>query len=134
MINKPKDIIEQKENPIGTLTLRCDNIITFEPNGKSTTTNIDILKNDVVIFLEWTKDGKMGLLSDNRTLKSLESEERVFIQKNLDKFCNKFAMVVDSGISYYLFNIFQLFNKPTIPMKAFKDPKIALKWLQEKQA
>ena len=131
MINKPRDIKVQTENEIGTLTLRTDNIITFEPFESSRTTNIEILKKDVILFLEWTKNGKMGFLSDNRSIKTLETEEREFIKENLEKFCNKFAMVVDSGISYYIFNIMLLFNRPSIPMKAFKDPLLALKWLQE---
>jgi len=133
VINKPIDIKEQKENEIGILTLRVDNIITFEPNGVKNTTNLEILKKDVILFLDWTKDNKMGFLSDNRTLKSLESEERAFIQNNIERFCNKFAMVVETGMSYYIFNVFQLFNRPSIPMKAFKDCESALKWLQEKQ-
>jgi len=115
MINKPIDIKEQKENEIGVLTLRLDNIITIEPNGIKNTTNIEILKKDVVIFLDWTKGEKMGFLSDNRTLKILEAKERAYIQDNLEKFCNKFAMVVETGMSYYIFNIFRLFNRRQYP-------------------
>ncbi len=129
-INKDTDIDKCVHNPIGRICLRHDKILTFEPNNGETKTNVDILKADTKIFLEWTKGGKLPLISDNREIKELGAEERIYMQENLDKFCSKFALIVNDGLSSYFFNILKLFTKPNVKMKAFKNIDKALEWLK----
>ena len=131
MINQDKDISICIPNPIGRICLRKDNILTFEPNAEARKTNIDILKHDLAYYKEWTKDGKLPMVSDNRTLKEMDDKERRYIQEQLPTFCSKMAILVDNGLSIFLFNMMCLFNKPDVPMKMFREPNKALDWLRE---
>ena len=132
MINRDKDISICIPNPIGRICLRNDNILTFEPNSDARKTNIDILKHDLAYFKEWTKNGQLPMISDNRNLKEMSASERVYIQEQLPIFCSKMAILVDNGLSMFFFNIMCHLNKPDIPMKMFKDSDKAIEWLKEK--
>lgn len=132
MVNEAKDIAIEIPNEIGRICLRKDNIITFEPSPEATKTSVDILKHDLVYFMTWSKDGQLPMISDNRNLKEMTSEERRFIQEKLPVFCSKMAILVDNGLSIFFFNVMCYLNKPDIPMKMFKNPEKAFAWLREK--
>lgn len=131
-INKETDKLKNYYNPIGEICLRKDRILTFEPNKNVTQTNINVLKSDLVTFIEWTKDsGPLPFLSDNRPLKQMSSEERLFIQAKVPLFASKIAIIVSGGLSSFFYNIMAHLNKPEIPMKAFTDINKAFIWLKE---
>ncbi len=132
MINEDKDISISIPNDIGRICLRKDNIITFEPKPGATKTSLDILKHDLSYFKEWTREGRLPMISDNRTLKEMNDSERRYIQEQLPVFCSKMAIIVDNGLSTFFFNIMCYLNKPDIPMKMFKNPDKAFTWLKEK--
>lgn len=131
MINRPDQIKEQKHSEVGILTLRKDGIITFQPKEGKTEHYIEAMKIEFNIMLDWTKGETCGFLSDNRNLKKFESDVKVFAQKNVDKFANRFALIVQSGISSFLTNFFIHLNRPPIPVKTFTSPEKALEWLRE---
>lgn len=134
MINKKEDILKSHINEIGEIALRKDNILTFTGgNTGATKTSIEILSADVVFFKEWTKEtGPLPFLSDNRQLKQLTQEERIYIQSKVPIFASKFAILVKGGLSTFFFNIMSHLNPPIIPMKAFTDIDKAFAWLKQK--
>jgi hypothetical protein len=134
VINKKEDILKSHENKIGVIALRKDNILTFTGgNTGATRTSIEILSADVEFFKAWTKEsGPLPFLTDNRQLKQLSKEERIYIQSKVPIFASKFAMLVKGGLSTFFFNVMAHVNTPVIPMKAFTDIDKAFEWLKEK--
>lgn len=132
MINSELDKLKSHTNAIGEICLRKDNVLTFTPNKVAKKTSIDILKKDLVIYMEWTKPtGPLPFLSDNRTLKQMSAEERIYIQSKVPLFASKLAILVSSGLSTFFFNIMSYLNPPEIPMKAFSDVDKAFEWLKK---
>lgn len=131
MLNSPKEILEQKTSDVGIVSLRKDGIITFEPKEEKTTHTLEAMKVELDIFQDWAGDKKLGFLSDNSTLKKFDADIRVYAQKHLPLFCDKFALIISSGISSFLTNIFIHLNRPKVPIKTFTNKKEALKWLKE---
>jgi len=124
-------IINRHTNEIGEICLRSDNILTFIPNKIAKSTNIEVMKGDLERFIDWTKKtGPLPFLSDNRTLKQMNSEERLYIQSKLPLFASKIAVLVKGGLSSYFFNLMSYLNKPEISMKSFTDADKALNWLK----
>lgn len=132
MVNKAEDIAIEIPNEIGRICLRKDEIITFEPSPEATKTSVKILAHDFTYFQEWTKDKRLPMISDNRTLKEMNDAERRYIQEKLPIFCSKMAILVDNGLSIFFFNVMCYLNKPDIPMKMFKNEIKAFEWLKDK--
>ena len=99
-----KDISIAIPNSIGLICLRKANIIKLKPNSDARKTSIDILKHDLEYFKQWTKDGRLPMVSD-KTLKEMTGSERTYIQEQLPVFCSKTAILLDNGISTFYFNI-----------------------------
>ena len=131
MLNNTEDIAQHETSEVGIISLRKDRIITFEPREGQTTHRIEVMKYELDIFKEWAGSDRLGFLSDNRKLKKFDSDLRVYAQENLPLFCNKFALIIASGISSFLTNIFIHLNRPPIPVKTFTNKSDALKWLKE---
>jgi hypothetical protein len=130
MLNSPKEIADQKFSDVGILTLRNDGIITFEPKEGKIEHELEAMKVELEIFKEWASGKKLGFISDNRTLKKFDAEVRIYAQQQLPFFCNKFALIISSGISSFLTNIFIHMNRPKVPVKAFTNKEDAVKWLK----
>ena len=132
MLNLPEEISLQEKSKVGSITLRKDSIITFEPIPGVHTHTIESMKHELDIFKTWAGENRLGFLSDNKNLKKFDAEIRVYAQQNLPLFCSKFAIIVASGISSFLTNIFIHINRPEIPVKAFSNKQDALNWLKSK--
>ena len=133
MNNSSSTILKRHKNEMGEICLRTDNILTFIPDGIAKSANIEVMKGDLEKFIEWTeKTGPLPFYTDNRTLKQMSYEERVYIQAKLPLFASKIAIIVKGGLSSYFYNIMSYLNKPEIPMKAFTDSERAFNWLKEK--
>lgn len=128
--NKKEDIVEQKFSEVGILTLRKDDIITFEPKEGKLEHNVESMKVELDIFKDWAKEKKLFFISDNRTLKRFDNDVREYAQEHLPFFCKKFALLVSSGISSFLTNMFIYVNRPPVPTKTFTSPEEAIKWLK----
>lgn len=132
MINLKTNLIKSQSNHVGEISLRKDNILTFVPHSFATKTDLDTLKSDLKTYIEWTKStGPLPFLSDNRNMKHLSTQERLYIQQNIHLFASKIAIIVNGGLSTFFFNIMTHLNPPRVPMKAFSDTEKALKWLKE---
>jgi hypothetical protein len=129
MLNQLEEIADQKTSDVGIISLRKDGIITFEPKKGKTAHTIEAMCYEIEIFKIWAGDKKLPFLSDNRNLKNFENDIRVYAQNNLPIFCNRFALIVNSGISSFLTNMFIYINKSGVPTKAFKTKEEAIKWL-----
>lgn len=130
MLNNQQDIKEQATSDVGILSLRNDDIITFEPKEGKTTHTLKAMKEELEIFQNWAGDRKLGFISDNRTMKKFDADIRIYAQQHLPLFCNRFALIISSGISSFLTNMFIYINKPQVPIKIFTTTEEALKWLK----
>lgn len=131
MLNKPDEIKEQKTSDVGILSLRNDGIITFEPKEGKTNHTLEAMKIELDIFQNWAGDRKLGFISDNRTLQQFDADIREYAQQHLHLFCDKFALIISSGISSFLTNLFMYINKQEVPVKAFTNKEDAIKWIKE---
>ena len=134
MFNNQNDIKEQTTSDVGIITLRKDDIITFEPKEGKTTHTLEAMKQELNIFQEWASEKKLGFISDNRAMKKFDTDIRVYAQQHLPLFCNRFALIISSGISSFVTNMFLYLNRPEIPVKAFTNKEDAIKWLKEENA
>ena len=131
MFNNQEDIKDQKTSDVGIISLRNDGIITFEPKKGKTTHTLEAMKFELDIFQKWAGDNKLGFISDNRNLKRFDSDVRVYAQQHLHLFCNKFALIISSGISSFLTNMFIYINKPKVPVRAFTSREEAINWIKD---
>jgi hypothetical protein len=130
MLNNPSDILEQESSNVCDLHLRKDGIVTLEPKEEMAVQTIESMEMDFDIFKNWTKEEKKGFLVDARKFKKFDSEARVYAQKNSPLFFNKYAIVIKSGTSSFLGNMFMHLTKPEIPTKLFSNKIDALEWLK----
>lgn len=131
MFNEQNEILDQKTSSVGIISLRKDRIITFEPKKGTHTHTLEAMKYELNVFKEWAGDDKLGFISDNRTLKKFDSDVRVYAQQHLPLFCSRFALIISSGASSFLTNMFIYINRPEIPIKAFTTKEAALNWLKQ---
>lgn len=78
-------------------------------------------------------DGKrVPVLSDLRQVTKTNKEVRgIFASEYITRCCKATAIIVSSGFSKVIGNIFLMANKPPYPAKLFTDPKKAKKWLKQ---
>ena len=130
MLNTPEEILEQKFSEVGILSLRKDTILTFEPKPGKTEQTLDSMKSDFEIFKNWTDGKKHGFLVDGRRFKKFDAEVRAYAQRQTPLFSNKYAIIITSGTSSFLANMFIYLNRPTIPTKTFTLKENAINWLK----
>jgi len=116
----------------GIVSLRTDGILTFKPHKGVEIISTESMKEDLDAFIKLTDNKKIPFLSDNRTLNDFTSDQKSYMQEKIPVFCSKFAILIDGGISVFFFNMFQLFYKPDVIVKAFKNKESAINWLKEK--
>jgi hypothetical protein len=133
MFNSSEEILEQKFSEIGILSLRKDNILTFEPKPGKTEQTLDSMKTDLDILKSWASGKKYGFLVDSRRFKKFDSDARVYAQKHSPQFANKFAIIIASGTSSFLANMFIYINRPIIPTKTFINKEKAIIWLNNNE-
>jgi len=124
-------ILKSQSNKVGEISLTSENILTFIPHSNTSKTNLEVLKNDLKTYIEWTKTtGPLPFLSDNRTLKHMTTDERLYVQSKIHLFASKGAIIINGGLSTFFFNLMMHLNQPRIPMKAFSDIDKAYEWLK----
>jgi hypothetical protein len=130
MLNSTEEILEQKLSEVGILSLRKDDILTFEPKLDKTEQTLVSMKTDLDILIEWADGKKYGFLVDSRRFKKFNSDARVYAQKHTPLFAHKYAIIISSGTSSFLANLFLYMNRPSIPTKTFTTKDSALNWLK----
>lgn len=129
MLNTTEEIKEQKFSELGILTFRNDEILTFEPKPGVKEQTVESMKMDFEILKEWACDRKFGFLVDSRSFKKFDSDVRVYAQEKAPLFADMYAIIISSGMSSFLANMFIYMNKPVIPTKTFTTKEKALTWL-----
>ena len=82
--------------------------------------------------LVFTNGEKRPYLSDVRKVKKTTREARlVFASEVSAQACKAVALIIGSGISKIMGNIFMKFNKPLYPTKIFTNEEQAKKWLKQ---
>lgn len=130
MLNLPEEIAEQKFSDVGVLSYRKDDIITFELQDGEDKQTLDSMKKDLDIFKEWANGDKLGFVVDSRKFKKFGSEARLYAQEHTPYFSCKYAIIISSGMSSFLANMFIYINRPTIPTKTFTSKEDAINWIK----
>lgn len=124
------EIIKSVQLDFGTIELRSDDILTFEPAKGITTVN----KDQLVIMLENLIEISNGVpkpfITDNRNVKSFGFEERDYVAKNIHLFATASAILEDSFVIRFITHTIVTMFKPQIPMKMFKTKESAIEWLR----
>lgn len=127
----PINITKYKELDFGTISLRSDDILTFEPTENITTLNkdeLEIMLNELLILGE----GKpKPFFSNNKQMQSLGTEEREFIGSTIHQFASKSAIIENSPMVRFITHMIVHFYKPAVPMKMFKKETDAIEWLKQ---
>jgi len=122
---------EKFSTKIGEIYLREDGIIVFVPFDGVQTVDMESMIYNLDKFMIWAKDKPLPFLSDNRKIKQIDPKIREFVQSKLPLFCSKHAIIVNNGLSQFLFNIFLHLNRPEVPIRSFKNFDKAYAWLKE---
>ena len=130
MLNLPEEIAEQKLSDVGVLSYRKDKIITFELQEGKTKQTLDSMKKDLAFFKEWANDEKLGFIVDSRRFKKFGAEARIYAQQQTPSFSSKYAIIISSGMSSFLANMFIYMNRPAIPTKTFTSKEDAINWIK----
>lgn len=96
-------------------------------------TQINLEKSKSVIRLrhEISNNQNQYWCYDIRNLKSMDLESRKYADKHGQEFLNACAVIVNSPVTQFIFNVFLKIKTPNIPFKSFKDKKEAISWLNE---
>lgn len=123
-------IIKSIDLDFGVIELRNDNIITFEPKEGITTLTLLMLQESLDIFIELSDGIPRLYFSNNNNLKSLGTEEKIFIKNNIHRFAKACATTENSAITRFITYTFMQLFKPSIPLKMFKTKEEAYVWLR----
>lgn len=130
-MNLENSHIARKEKcSAGTITLRSDKILMFNPLEHKTTVNISELKEMYAVFMDITSGVPHLYYSDNTNIKSFGAEERVYVSDNFHHFATACAIKENSPIVRFITLSILYLNKPKIPLKMFKTEDAAIKWLK----
>lgn len=132
MYNKGIDtnIVKSVSFELGIVELRSDNILTFEPKEGYTTFDIEQIKLVNKVLLDVSGGIPRPYFSNNKNLKSLGSEEKIYIKNKIKDFAIAFAMTEDSAITRFITYSFMQLSRPDIPVKMFKTNEEAFTWLR----
>ncbi|MGE0560516.1 MAG: hypothetical protein AB7O47_01750 [Flavobacteriales bacterium] len=124
------EIIKSVELDFGTIELRSDNILTFEPAKGITTVNKDQLVIMLKNLIEISNGVPRPFISDNRNVTSFGFEERDYVAKNIHLFATASAILEDSFVIRFITHTIITLFKPQIPMQMFKTKEGAIEWLR----
>lgn len=124
-------IIKSVPFEFGTIELRDDDILTFEPSKGITTLNLDELKTMRDALIKISNNNPLPFYSNNKNLKNLGAEEREFVGSNIHLFASKGAITENSALVRFITHTIVHFYKPPIPMKMFKKKEDAIEWLKQ---
>ena len=125
------EILKVRKIVHGIVELRSDNILTFRPDVATFKEyNLDVLKDLLDVFLEITDGVPRLYLCDNKYITGIVNrEEQEYINKHIDKFATKTAMITHSTIVRVLVNQYNLIFKPKVQICLFKSEEQAVTWL-----
>ena len=128
----PNEITIIKSVPFeyGTIELRSDEVITYEPKEGVTSFTMPQLELMLDILLDLSNGTPKPYFSNNTNLKTIDTEERLYITKHIHRFASKFAMTENSAITRFITHTFMQLSRPSIPVKMFKTKQEAINWLK----
>lgn len=131
MLNTSKNIkiIESIKLDFGTIELRSDDILTFEPAKGITTLNKQQLEVMLTNLIKMSNGKPRPFITDNRNVKSFGYEERDYVAKNIHQFASASAIIEDSVVTRFITHTIVTMFKPQIPLKIFKTKQDAVEWL-----
>tara|TARA_B100000809_G_scaffold261472_1_gene310466 strand:+ start:2586 stop:2987 length:402 start_codon:yes stop_codon:yes gene_type:complete len=131
-MTKNVDILKSVELDFGTIELRSDDILTFQPNEKFITYTLPVLEEMLITFREVTNGIPHLYFCDNTNIKNpnLSDEAKSFMKKHFHEFATHFAMTENSALIRFVAHSFMYLYKPEIKMKLFKTKLEAITWLK----
>ena len=127
-----KDIHIIKSIPLdfGTIELRSDYILTYEPKPNLTTLKVAQLKVMTEVLLELCEGKPKPFLSNNKNLTSFGYEEREYVGKNIHLFASCSAILEESFVTRFIHHSILFMFKPEVPLRLFKTKEEAIIWLR----
>jgi len=129
MLNNKEDIIRTIGTKSSVFTLRKDGILTGEPKENFKSLSYEELALDIPVIDEITNHKKVLMLTDNRKIYGINSEQRNHIKKVLNSKAIKCAVILNNDMAKYFFIFFNHLYKLSIPVKAFSNKQDAINWL-----
>ena len=129
----PKEVTILQSIPFeyGVIELRSDDVMTYEPSEGVTSFTMPQLVEMLDILLKLSDGKPRPYFSNNTNLKSIASEERIFITNHIHRFASVFAMTENSPITRFITHTMLQLNKPEIPVRMFKTKNEAINWLND---
>jgi hypothetical protein len=127
-------IIKSVPLDFGTIELRSDNILTYEPTPHLTTLNLQQLEIMTEVLLELCEGKPKPFLSDNKNLTSFGYAEREYVGKNIHQFASCSAILEESFVTRFIHHSILFMFKPQVPLRLFKTKEEAILWLNNHNA
>ena len=123
-------IVNEVTSDQGVFQMRSDGILVFRLNTSSKKTTLDDLSKQVETFTK-LQNGKPGpFLMITKEINPLGNDEKIYIREQLVKVATSFAIVTNSQITNFMFNLFLYLYKPQVKSKLFKSEEAAIVWLK----
>lgn len=129
-MEKDIHIIKSVSLDFGTIELRSDSILTYEPKPGLTTLNVEQLKVMTEVLIEFCEGKPKPFLSNNKKLTSFGFAEREYVGKNIHLFASCSAILEESFITRFIHHSILFMFKPEVPLKLFKTKEEAISWLK----
>lgn len=123
-------IIKSVPLDFGTIELRSDNILTYEPTPHLTTLNLPQLEIMTEVLLELCEGKPKPFLSNNKKLTSFGYVEREYVGKNIHLFASCSAILEESFVTRFIHHSILFMFKPEVPLRLFKTKEEAILWLR----
>ncbi len=112
------------------ITFKIENDILIGTYKKDVKIDLDGAKQIVRQRLSFQNGNSYLSLTDARNVKSASKEARDYLAEH-DNGLIASAILGENHISIMIINMFITFSKPRIPVKAFQNRELALKWLSQ---
>ncbi|MCO6498791.1 MAG: hypothetical protein J5I47_00245 [Vicingus serpentipes] len=130
MKNENIHIIREEKCSTGTISLRSDKILMYQPFEHINTVNVDELNEMYAIFMDITGGVPHLYYTDNTNTKSFGAEERILVSNTFHHFASACGIKENSAITRFITHSIVYLNKPKIPLKMFKTEEAAINWLK----
>lgn len=127
-------IIKSVPLDFGTIELRSDDILTYEPAAHITTLNLPQLQIMSEVLLELCEGKPKPFLSNNKNLTSFGYAEREYVGKNIHLFASCSAIIEESQLTRFIHHSIIYMFKPAVPLRLFKTKEDAILWLRNLNA
>lgn len=123
-------IVRSTELPFGTINLRRDGILFFQPGAGRTTIHKRELEQMLSALSKFVNGEPKLFYTHNENYRSLGYAERKYIGENLHKFAKASAVIENSTVVRFIGHTINDLFPPKVPMRMFNSQEEAIEWLR----